>query len=490
MMVLDRVNTFFRFSILYTDSDQTVLWQVSKDLMNGVFHGPCFYGQSYNPIIEPLFSLPFLFFGMEYSTALPLTTTIMSTLPFIILSAYLYKRIDPLVGTIPLIISLLLSIEFEMLSSIPRGFVTGIFYATVGFTSIAFHKSILARFIGGLLFGVGLYANPNCLLLVPLLLPFTILAKEKFFKMALPIFFGSLIGTSLIVFNSWYYSLNPDLVIHGSPSLEMNLSSFLKVIVRLDNYFDFVTPIFWRGGWLLLSIFIIVRIRTWRHGFKKYSATIFVLFITVIVSFFFSKVSDGTNSVFFSGSRMYLAYPTIIIFILVFLIKTLNETQKRIFYSSLILLSLISFSIKIFAFNPLLNHALRGSANSVVHVIKVKELQKVCEDLLIFSKNKPDLILANSSHTEDQIITYGCQCMINDFPTTFQPLYERRTWLLPIITDSVYSKVLIYGNRSNNWDKIQTKNLDFIKTDTAKNWILIKNHLKTKDLLTTMNIVN
>ena len=490
LVLLDKINTFFRFSIIYTDSDQTVLWQASKDLMNGDFHGPCFYGQSYNPIIEPLFSLPFLLMGMEYSTALPLTTTLMSTFPFILLSIYLFRKVDPIVGSIPLIVLLLLPIEFEMLTSIPRGFVTGIFFATIGFTSIAFHKAIFARFIGGLFFGVGVYANPNCILLLPLLLPFTFLLKENFIKMFIPIFLGFAMGASLIAINSWYYNLNPDLIIHGSPSLKANLSSFLKVIGRLDNYFNFVTPIFWRAGWLFLSIFIIVSIRTWRHGFKKYSVTILISLITIIASFFFSKVSDGTNSVFFSGSRMYLAYPIIIIFILIFFIKTLNETKKRLFFSSLIMLSLIAFSVKTFTFDTLLKHALRGSAYSVVKVIKVKDLHNICKDLQLFSEEKIDLVLANSPDSHEQVITYGCQCLINDFPTTIQPFYERRTWLMPNTMDNTYSNILIHGKRSESWDKSKTKDLNIIKTDTKKGWVLINNNLKTEDLLTNMNIVH
>lgn len=480
MVLIDRINTFFRFSTLYTDSDQTVLWQVSKDLMNGIFHGPCFYGQSYNPIIEPLFSLPFLLLGMEYSAALPLTTILMSTFPFVLLSTYLFRKYDPLVGTIPLIILLLLSVEFGMLTSIPRGFVTGLFFALPGFLFMAFHNTLFSRFIGGLLFGVGVYANPNCILLLPLLLSFT----TSLLKTFIPSIIGFGVGALLIIINAWYYNLNPDLVIHGSPSLKTSLSSFLKIIGRMDNYFDFVSPIFWRVGWLFLTLFIIVGIRTWRYGFKKDSKTIFTSLIIIIASFFFSKVSDGTNSVFFSGARMYLAYPFIIIFILLMLIKTLNEAQKRIFYTSLLTLSLIAFTVKLVAFNSLLNHALRGSAYSVVQVIKVKKLNNICEEMLSFSDKKINLILANS--TQNQIITYGCQCLIDDFPTTFQPLYERRTWISPNTMDSVYSNVLIHGKMTKGWNNI--KNLDIINLDTTKKWILINNSLKTQDLLTTMNI--
>jgi hypothetical protein len=66
LMLFDRLNTFFRFSIVYTDSDQTLLWQVAKDMMNGIYHGPCFYGQSYNPAIESFCALTFLYSGKDF----------------------------------------------------------------------------------------------------------------------------------------------------------------------------------------------------------------------------------------------------------------------------------------------------------------------------------------------------------------------------------------------------------------------------------------
>lgn len=187
---------------------------------------------------------------------------------------------------------------------------------------------------------------------------------------------------------------------------------------------------------------------------------------------------------------MFLAYPIIIIITLTFLIKTLNEVAKRFFYSSLIILSLISFSVKLVGFDALLNHSLRGSAYSVVQVIKVKELQKECEEMMSFNEMKTDLILSISPNTQDQIITYGCPCLINDFPTTFQPLYERRTWLFRSTRDSVYSTILIHGKRLESWNKINIEKLTITHSDITKRWLLIKNELKTRDLLTTMNIMN
>jgi hypothetical protein len=39
-VLVEKMLVYFFFSIQYTDSDQTLLWQAATDLSNGVFHGP------------------------------------------------------------------------------------------------------------------------------------------------------------------------------------------------------------------------------------------------------------------------------------------------------------------------------------------------------------------------------------------------------------------------------------------------------------------
>jgi len=489
LVILDRINTYFRFSIVFADSDQTLLWQVAKDMMSGTFHGPCFYGQSYNPVIEPLLAIPFLFSGLGFPAALPLATIILGLSPFLMLSFYFYKRFGPLTGILPLIISLLLPPEYSMLTSISRGFVTGIFFAVTGFVLFAFHKSFYSKFIGGISFGIGIYANPNCVLLFPLILPFLPRNRKELFRILMPLILGFSLGLTSFLFNAAYYNAHPDMVIHGAPGMDISLAAFLNVTGRLDSYFNFVTPLLWRAGWISLSLFVIIGIRLWQHSRKIEFLTLLLLFGFILFSFFVSKVSDGTNSVFFSGSRMFLAYPFILMFVFIFGSQTLVSQRKASLFFLLIALAILSFTVKILAFDFFLKDTMKGSKNSIVKVFTVNELRETCKDLLSFADGKVDLIIANSKDTPDQPVSYGCPCLDRKFPVTLQPLYERRSWLLPVVMDQVHKRVLIHGRDTAIWKRMHLEGLEIIRVDKQKGWLLIENHLTTGDLLDKIGLV-
>jgi len=69
LVFADRTNTLIHFTFKYTDCDQAVMWLGAKEIMQGKFHEPCFYGQSYNPMIESLFAVPLL--SVEYLIPTP-----------------------------------------------------------------------------------------------------------------------------------------------------------------------------------------------------------------------------------------------------------------------------------------------------------------------------------------------------------------------------------------------------------------------------------
>lgn len=483
LVLLDRLNTFLRFSVVYTDSDQLVMWQIAKDLMNGSFHGPCFYGQSYNPVFEPLFALPLLFSGMDLHTALPLVTTLLGVAPFLILSFYLCKKSGPLTGLLPLLLSLLLPPGYSMLTSVSRGFVTGIFFAVTGFVLLVFHRSFFSRLSGGILWGIGIYANPNCVLLLPLIIPFLPYERKELFRTMAPWITGFCLGMSSLVFNAAYYHSHPEMLIHGSPSLKMSFDSFVLVLSRLDNYFTYITPVVWHWGWVSLLLFILTGIRLWRYKRKMEFLSLALLFAAILLSFSVAKVTHGTNSVFFSGSRMFLAYPFILLFLFIFYLNTLPVPRRKNVIFTAVLLSVVAFTVKVMAFDLFLKNALKGTRNSIVKVIPVDTLRTTCEEMLSFANGHADLVVANSSDTPDQPITYGCPCLIPDFPVTIQPLYERRTWILPEILDRVYERVLIHGKDTNAWKRMNLEGLQVIRSDVQKGWMLIENRLRTRDLL-------
>ena len=483
LVVFERIFTYFNFSILYTDSDQTLLWQVAKDLQEGIFHGPCFYGQSYNPVIEPLFSLPLLSAGLNYYQALPLVTILLSTLPFLILSFAFYSKINSMAASLPLIICLLLPPEYLFLSSIPRGFVAGVFFAVLGFTIIWFKNSTATKYFGGMLMAFGIYANPNCILIFPLIIPLFFYEKKQFYKNLFFLIAGFLTGFFPLLLNYWYYNHHPEMIIHGSPNLEIKFSTFKNVLGRLDSYFNFVTPIFWKGGWLSLIFFPVIIFRLWKLNLRLESLTVIVLFVSIFFSFSIAKVGEGTNSIFFSGARMFLAYPFIALFLLFYFLQTLNESARKKIYKILIVLSAISFASKILFFDYFINDSMKGSKNSIVKIIGIHNLRKNCGEMISFGEGEVDLVMGISGGTPTQPVNYGCGCLLRDFPLTILPLYERRTWLMPQVMEKVYHKILIHGKDSAAWAGMKISELAIKRWDEERGWMVVENKLKTEELI-------
>ena len=127
-----RWRILYEFCLLITDSDQLILWDAANDMHHGIFHEPCFYGQSYNPLIEPLFAQPFLFFGMPLHLALPITSWILGFLPYLLLSLAFIKQKKYLSVAFIFAYMLWLPLQFHVIDSIPRGFVPACAFATIG----------------------------------------------------------------------------------------------------------------------------------------------------------------------------------------------------------------------------------------------------------------------------------------------------------------------------------------------------------------------
>lgn len=488
-VLVDRINLLLRFGFVYTDSDQTLLWQAANDLVQGNFHGYCFYGQSYNPLIEPLLSVPLLIMGVGEYIALPIITSILAIAPFIIIAWYLIRKFDSYTALIPLIILLLLPTEFGMLTSLTRGFVTGVFFGSIGVILLMLNRRF-SDLIGGALLVFSFYANPNSMLLFPLVIPALMINSTKARTRVIYLIIGGIVGAIPQLMNHLFYTNNTEMIIHGAPNLSLSFDSFIYVFNHLDNYFGFVSPVFWVAGWISLILFIIIGFRLWKRKEYLYFITVILLFLGIIGSFFSDKVSDGTNSIFFSGSRMFLAYPIILIFLVLWWFQGVSIEKKRKWIMVGIGLSLISITVKLSCFDTFLNHALRGSAATIVGVTKIDDLKNKCNEMLNYNGVKPDLIIASTGNTTEQLITYGCDCLIKDFPTTVQPLYERRQWVLNHVLNTQYNTVLFHAHENQSWIELKENNKLDILTENKAQWLIVSNNKKTSELFKEMELTS
>ncbi|MEY3834723.1 MAG: hypothetical protein RI989_151 [Bacteroidota bacterium] len=488
MVLLEKLLVYFFFSIQYTDSDQTLLWQVATDLSNGVFHGPCFYGQSYGPNIEPLLAVPFMKFGMPVYAALPLVTILLSTIPFFLLAIYFKRKTNTQTALIPLLVCLLLPLEYSLLTAIPRGFVGGIFFVSLGIFCWKYFRNNLALVFAGLFIGLGLYGNLNSALLLPLIIPSIHWNKKFLTRAALFFGMGFIVGLVPFYLNHVFYQEHPELLIHVAPSVKLSWNSFIETLLRFNNYFDQVSPFFWRFGFISLLLFPLAIYFLWKKKkhVEAWSVT-FILF-AIVGSFFMEKTKESGYSLFFSGGRFFLAIPFVFVFISLYVYSFLSTKKKKKFNRIALTLAFISFGIKLFCFSPLLENAIDKEKAWYVHVVRIDELKKQCSEMKAFGEN-PSLLVAVTGDTPEQPVTYGCQCLQEDFPSTYIPHYERRRWLISEYNKTVFPTILLHGKDTTRWDRSKFGHLDIVKFSKEKGWMLVRNTETTDEFLFETGIV-
>jgi hypothetical protein len=474
MVLVEKMLVFFFFSIQYTDSDQTLLWQVATDLSNGVFHGPCFYGQSYGPNIEPLLAVPFMKVGLPVYAALPLATLILSTTPFFLLAFYFKHKLSTQTALIPLIICLLLPLEYSLLTAIPRGFVGGIFFVSLGIFCWKYFKNNLALIFSGLFIGLGLYGNLNSALLLPLIIP-SVHWNTKFL-MRTTLFFGIGFIVGLIPFylNYAFYKEHPELLIHAAPSIKISWGSFVETVNRFNNYFDQVSPLFWRYGFMSVITLPFFLILLWKKNKRSEAWAIGFVCIAILGSLFLEKTKESSYSLFFSGGRFFLAIPFVFIFLSLYCYSFFSSRNKLYFNRISLVLVSVSFLVKTLFFSPLLSIAMDESKSWYVHVVQISDLKKQCSEMKTFGEN-PSLLIAVTGDTPEQPFTYGCQCLQNDFPSTYIPHYERRRWLISEYNKTAFPTILLHGKDTTRWDRSKFGHLDIVKHDKEKGWMLVRN---------------
>ncbi|HML85928.1 MAG TPA: hypothetical protein PKE52_12295, partial [Bacteroidales bacterium] len=125
------------FGLKFYDSDEAIMSCGAYDYSRGDFHTPGFYGQSYNPMFESLVAVPFLWMGLKAYIVLPFISSLLSLSPYIILTWLTYRRGLYATSLIILAIPFALPVEYDFITSLSRGWVGGIFVASLAFFSLS-----------------------------------------------------------------------------------------------------------------------------------------------------------------------------------------------------------------------------------------------------------------------------------------------------------------------------------------------------------------
>lgn len=427
LVCLFRLRVLIGFSFIYTDSDQAVLWDALDDMKHGIFHEPCFYGQAYSLLVEPLLALPLAWVGIPANIALPVITVFLATLPFFLLGWGCFRQGYYISACFALTVPLWLPVGYSAMTSIPRGFVGSTAFAAMGVYAAVFSRGKLKHFWFALFSVLAIATNIDGVFLIfPVALVYWLqnIKKWSYYK---HIVLGVLAAAIVPIFKYEFYKIHPE---HNLHILEFFFNSWLlrpanlepgKIFLMLTPYSHHKLATYF--GLILSFAFICFLKRNWRFGLSM-----ILTIILIYVSTGNYKAHDGYNTLFFSCSRMFVALPVVLVLFFFWAEVSLRNYKwysKFLVYSVTILLciGIICFSERNNVFKDFISNDVKGLTKVEVH--SVTDVYAQCRSLdSLSAKYHFGLIV-----TFERCVNYICPII---YPSlrTIEPDYERRVWVM------------------------------------------------------------
>lgn len=478
-ILITRILIFFNVNVDAIDSDQPFMWAGLKDYSEGRFYEPRFYGQDYNTFLEALFALPLVWLALPVYYALPIATHFISLFPFLFTAFYLFFKGKKENALFILAALLCLPIGYDILNSIPRGFVSGLFFTSFFIVSILNPQNLRFVLINTVMAISGYFVNPNSVLVsVPFLL-FVFLNNYQNKKYYYASFAGLLSAVPFYFFFNYFYKVHPAYIILG---LEYNMTTdfFWSILTHLDRHFAHIS-FFVEENCILLFLALMVLTYALFKLDKKAFYALFGFFGVVILSFFSGKTEDGVVWPFYFYSRLFLGIPLVIV-----LLSALLPLQSK---KILIPLLVITFGFTIYKFSnfkrAVTYHTKVESRWNGVHLLS---LSSVLEGANFFKeackKNNTDHLLISNAFWLCTYLNYGGPAFMGDFPSTEETEAERRYWVREENKEKVFNRFVFLSVKYDLDKQVSGKyNFEIKRLDDYGLFLIENNQLKNKDFI-------
>ncbi len=418
-----RLLVYFKYNLEIIDTDQPYMWQGAIDYAKGLFYEPRYYGQDYNTFMEAFFAAPLLYFNLPVYKVLPLVTNFLSLFPYLFMAFYLFFRNQKAFAIAILGVLICLPPQYDLLNSIPRGFVTGLFFTSCLFLSLINPQNLFLIFLNTALAVLGFYVNQNSIIVSGPFLAylFFIHYKDKTYYYSTGT--AILLAYPIDLFFNKFYRAHPDYVCQSTFNT-FSPEYFIKSITHLNERFQHVSFFLPNQSYTLLATLILLGFLLFKKNIRAFKA-ILVLILILLISFFASKVSDGSPWVFMSFSRLYLGIPLLMC---LFLPLTQLEFKK----TGLVLL-FVPLLFSIYKINNLKSELDKEDQRTIAQGVRVLSI-KSCFEMTNFYKNiceenQCDFLLVSSTFWLNTIISTAGPCIIDNYPETQETRFEKKYWV-------------------------------------------------------------
>ena len=483
IILIQRIIIFLTVNQDCIDNDQVVMWSGAKHFSQGLFYVPRYYGQDYNTMMEGLFAAPLIKLGVPVYYAVPIATHLIFLLPFLLPAFYLYSKQKKAQAILVLAVLLCLPVGFDIMTSIPRGFVTGLFFTSLFIVSLDNTKNYKFILINTFLAYVGYLVSQNSIIVSIPILFYLFLINYKDKKYYIYSIVGIVLALPVDYALNHFYKVNSNYILYGFTN-EYSFDYFKDAILNLGKRFAHIGFFIEETSVIVLLTFISLGILLFKKNKKLFlSFSLFV--VIVLVSFSSSKVNDGIVWPFYSYSRMYLGFPIIIFLMIV----NLDIDFKKVI--TLIIPIVLVFTVfKEVSFKTTLAYHVQEKMWGHVHLNTLKEIIEAVDitKRICIEQGVKDFVIVNSAWHDDEI-NYAGPAIYDDFPNTFKPSFERRTWRILEEKVNIHDKFVIYTG-DYNFDKViaeQYKDVDITRINDYGIFLIKNNRRPTVDFIKHIN---
>lgn len=484
LLIADRVLSLWFFGFVYTDIDQTVIWNGAMDYSQGIFREPFFYGQDYNFMLEALLAVPLIWLGIPVYKALPIVTAVLSVVPFIALAFFFRKRNHNLWAYLSLAIPVLLPVEYNFLTTISRGIVQANLFLPlllIPFFDPDRLRNITILYIAS---SLCLLANQSSIIIVAPVFLYVYVHQYKsgsFYIKSLWI----IPFAALYFLAKYYYVIHPEKVLLRMSGLKPQLYLLLTNL-KYDELFNHVFPLVSHWGNLYLAILpILIIVALARKNTKAFIFTVSataILFVSLTIPK--AHIFYEGAGIFYHSSRFYILLAMLLILSLFLLIKNLPTGRIPVFV--LLLMTLINFSVKNF---DIQRKADETFSETTFPVEENSELLKRSEKLhQIAAKHNVSLIVHHGTQWRYVFDSYTFNPLRNVAGNNQKPISsvnisgDRRTW---IYSDSALHPIILLNGLEIQKEYLENFDHEYI----SSNLILIRNKgLKNREIFTKLNL--
>lgn len=390
-----------------------------------------------------------------------------------------------------LLIPLLLPIEYGILTSVSRGFISGLFFASFLAPALLNPDKRSAWLLAAFSFGLGYIFNPNSLVFsLPVMLFLLTVNYRRIWFYAVNV----LAVTPMLLLEMWaksFYTRHPDYRVHQMWDIHFDFGKILENFSHLDKFFGYFTPLIWQVGWLSLVVILLLGILQLRRDWRKGLSLIFGI-VFMVGTLGINKVNDGIDTIFLSSTRMFLGIPLLTGLAFYWNRDLLKVSDKHLKFGMVAMAWTVLVVKSNFSEMVTTQHANKAIAAGAMPLKRTRHMEQDCAKLAeLAAKEHIDLIIFVPNWEYNvpnlEFYNYGCPLLQPAFPKTLMNVYERRTWQFHEEEHKVEHNILIY-NYGIDTSRVDTfPNASTLSTNPSLT-VFRENKLPLDSLLKILNL--